>query len=526
MTSRQEMRNRKRRIIWNNDSADLSVTANYNTQGAEWGAGKPGYEHFPSRFESVDDFLGVRMKGKLEGTQVDSIFYLGYCSMPNWEFPTENTRLIGPDPLKHVVDYAHSNGMEFFYSLIMNDIHHAVHQGTFMWSKFRLENLHLLQGKVDRKWFEEEVLPWVRGETDKHPLTDALEAGRRLFVPYEGKRPGDFRTWVAYDWGRREVRDYVLGVVKEACRRYDLEGIEFDWGRTPPFFKTEHRANGPVMTDFMRQVRLWLDEWGRQRGRPVLLATRVPNSPTESLDLGLDVGMWLREGLIDILVAGLGSRPFSYPLGEWVRMGHEHGVPVYGCIENGLPGQAKKEVIRATAQRYWETGADGVYLYNHFYEKRVDVAMLGWPARAPQDTLYDIGDPARLRRLDKTYCVDTYAGLAGLPARLSTESGPSRTRLTFEIAEDPAEASHVILQVQWAADTDIRRVSLCLNGAPIASGRSFVQENESDDQNWYAHEATSLRKGVNTLEVTAQPSDAGADKLLLKQVRAAIRYAR
>jgi len=237
--------------------------------------------------------------------------------------------------------------------------------------------------------------------------------------------------------------------------------------------------------------------------------------------------MWLREGLIDILVAGFGSMPFSYPLDEWVRMGHEHGVPVYGCIENGLPGMAKKEIIRATAQRYWDAGVDGVYLYNHFYENRESILMPGWPLPVkPEDTLYDIGDPARLRRLDKTYCVDMYGGGVELPVRLSTESGPSTAMITFEIAEDPAEASHVTLQMHWATDVDMRRVSLCLNGAPVPGSRPFVQENESDDQGWYAHEATSLRKGVNTLEVTAQPSDTGADKLLLKQVRTAIRYAR
>lgn len=532
MTSRQEMRSRKRRIIWNNDGDDLCITANYNSPGIErevQGKRAPLYAHFPKHFETVDDFLRIRMKGKIEGTQVDTIFYQGYTSKPNWEFPSENTKALGPDPLRHVVDYAHSNNMEFFYSIRMNDIHHAVHQGTHYWAKFMVENLHLLQGKVDREWFDEQVIPWMRGETEKHPLTDAWEAGWKVFFPYEGSKPSNFRTWSAFDWGCREVRNYFLGVVKEACRRYDLDGIELDWSRTPPFFKMEHRANAPVMTDFMHQVRRWLDGWGQERGKPVLLANHVPDSPTESLNIGLDARRWLQEDLIDILIGGFGGRPFSCAIGEWAHMGHEYGVPVYGCIENGLPYQAKTNVIRATAQRYFEAGADGVAMYDHFYEVNSLPLLdpgIAWPHPSKPQVLYEIGDPAGLRRLDKTYCVDMYGGLVMLPVRLSTESGSSTARIRFEVAEDPTEASHVTLQIQWAADVDISRVSFCLNNSPVPSGRPFVQENERDDQSWYAHEVTSLRKGVNTLEVTAQPSDTGADKLLLKQARAAIRYAR
>ena len=156
MTSRAELRRRRRRIIWNNDGDDLRVPAN-------WKDDDTSYAHFRRRFTCVDDYLRQRMKGKLEGTQVDSIFTCGYTSVPNWEFPTENTAAIGPDPLVHAVEFAHTNGMEFLYSFRMNDIHLSAHRARWLWSGFRMENLHLLQGRPDPRWPESAAQRKVRG---------------------------------------------------------------------------------------------------------------------------------------------------------------------------------------------------------------------------------------------------------------------------------------------------------------------------------------------------------------------------
>lgn len=551
------LKNRKRRIIWNNDGDDLATTANYDAEGAEC-RDNPGYHRYPKCFKSVDEFLRLRMKGMIDGTQVDSIFYNGYGFVPNWEFPSENTKVLGPDPLTHAVKFAHDNGMEFFYSFRMNDIHLAVHQGLLYWSKFRMENLHLLQGNIDREWFERHVLPWARGLTKKHPLTDAYEVGRNVLYPYYvGAKPNTFRSWAAYDFAHSEVREYYLQLVQEACRRYDLDGIEFDWGRTPPFFKSGSRCHAPVMTDFMRRVRQWLNDWGRKRSRAVLFATRVPDFPAEALSLSLDVETWLRDGLIDMVIAGFGARPFSYPLADWVNLGHAHEVPVYGCIENGRPFSAKPEVIRATAQRYWDAGADGVYLYNHFYEyydpnrpKDPDWPNLDWPVppRA-EDTLHDIGDPKRLERLDKVYCVDDYGEPSQLPLLFTTQSGASTSRITLEIADDPKGASRLAVQTQWEAAVDVRRVdtvglgwldyeltqgeaavdinrvSWQLNGEPLSNGRPFVPKGE-EEPGWVEYETRTLKKGINTFEVTVHPTQnwKPTDGCLLKQVRVSICY--
>ena len=105
-----------RRVIYNDDGDDLDMPA--------YGGYLDPIEDMPNRLDSVDQFLGLRLKA-LAGTQVDSLYFCGYTNQPNWEFPQERIAALGPDALQHVVEFAHGHKMEFVYSIRMNDIHSA-----------------------------------------------------------------------------------------------------------------------------------------------------------------------------------------------------------------------------------------------------------------------------------------------------------------------------------------------------------------------------------------------------------------
>jgi len=54
------------------------------------------------------------------------------------------------------------------------------------------------------------------------------------------------------------VRKHYLDTLREACRRYDLDGIELDWLRSPVLFR--HReVDTAVMTAFVTEARAILD---------------------------------------------------------------------------------------------------------------------------------------------------------------------------------------------------------------------------------------------------------------------------
>jgi len=108
------------------------------------------------------------------------------------------------------------------------------------------------------------------------------------------------------------VRDYIFRILEEVCQRYDVDGIELDWMRHPKFFRPTTDGNPAtpeqveMMNDLVRRIRAMTERVAEQRGRPLLVATRVTLNVEHSLDLGLDLKTWLEEDLVDIVTVGGG----------------------------------------------------------------------------------------------------------------------------------------------------------------------------------------------------------------------------
>ena len=508
---------RRRRIIYNNDGGDLSKVA--------LDFPRPGW---PQQFESVEQFLSRRMEG-LRGTQVDSVSYCAFLDLANWEFPPDNIRALGPDPLKHVVDFCHANGMEFLYSMRMNDVHAAVYPGEKYWSRFKLEHLDLLQARLSPEAFDQDFLPWIQKKKPEHPFEDLLEywgytEGGRLIDQFRNSALGPLAfSWPAFDFAHAEVRKHYLGVIDEACRRYDLDGFELDWGRHPLVFRYgEERQNTPIMNDFIRQIQQRLQAYGKKRGRPILLATRVPDSPELSRSVGLDAETWMGEGWIDLLIAGFGSAPFTFPLEDWVRLGRQHDVPVYGGL-SWMHIFEKLEAIRGAAYRCWEAGVDGIYFFNLLRSTYYGC-------------LQEIGDPKILAQQDKLYRIDpnrkkvdymnssTWPGQ--LPLALTCQSGPARARLTLGIADRPESARKVTLQTGWERGVNAKRIRWKINGVPLSGGRELPTPVDGKEDRWTEFETESVRKGSNTFEVMVNPPLQGdpAEPAVLNQLRVNVSY--
>ncbi len=117
------------------------------------------------------------------------------------------------------------------------------------------------------------------------------------------------------------------------------------------------------MTSFLRRIRNHMDEIAAARSRPLLLSARVPGTLRLSAGIGLALESWLREDLVDMLIAGGDYTPFTLPVTDFIRAARPYGVPVCPCI-NAPPLLESSEdrfpeAVRAPATRWYSQGAGG-----------------------------------------------------------------------------------------------------------------------------------------------------------------------
>jgi len=481
---RRELAHRQRRIILNNDGCDAL--------------------YFPKdQAITPENFLALRTS-PLAGSQVDTVFY---CSISaGFSNFTHNTKVgnvlsrqvgdalnvagktnatqalidQGADALKLVVDWCHGNGTECFWSMRMNDTHDAAHRPDKPYPLFpplKLEHPEYLVGSLDN-------------------------------VPRYG-------PWSSVDYGRPEIRDLAYRFIEEVCQNYDVDGIELDFCRHLCYFKSvayggeASDAERDRMTDLVRRVHAMTEEVGRKRGRPILVAIRVPDSVDYCRAVGLDLERWLQEGLIDVLVGS-----FYFQLNPWeylVGLGHKYGVAAYaGFSESRTRGDAKPfrrnstESYRARAARAWQAGVDGIYLFNYFNPKG--------------GFLREIGDPETLRPLAKTYYATTRNrdpnsyladGKRFQTVPILTPENPWRVRkgepttVDLLVGDDLTAAKAagleptITLQLQIPA---AEQLSVRLNGTELAASRQAGPWME------FPVARGLVKPGANSVQLTAVPT--------------------
>lgn len=260
----------------------------------------------------------------------------------------------GNDPPLLVVREARRRGLDAFYSFRINDVHDA----------FLPEELPV---------FKVEHPEWLLGEQD-----------------YNGVR--SFAT--ALNFALPEVRDLKFRTIEELFARYDFDGLEIDFLRSPPYFAAGRETEqAPLLTEFLARVRSHLNRRGRERGRPIRLAVRVDESLAACRLDGFDVPAWVERGLVDLVV--LGSGVIDIEVEEFRHLAAPQNVPVYPCLY-GWPSKYNpipQPLAAGLARTYWRQGADGIYLFNWFPHARNNSERT---APFQRELLTRLGDPAAI----------------------------------------------------------------------------------------------------------------------------------
>ena len=290
---------RKRRLIYYDSASQQSH--GYLDRGVE--------TPFMSLLYDVTDeqsFLDVRTSLTFD-TQVDTyVWHIGNGCDPPYDIPK---KMLWPcfssyEQVRDVVIKAcHQQGIEIWASLRMNDLH----------SSFRSRTLE---------------------ETD-----DPLKAQHPEYLispPSVRDLPTELteqRLWVAFNYAHSGVRQHRLDFIEKTASEHDFDGYELDFNRMGISFPLgEEQQHAHLLTDLIRQIRERLNAIGERRGRPYTLAIHVMDSLETSLELGMEVERWSREGLVDVLLVGLGYMPSQVPIDQWVELAKRYRVQVYPTI--------------------------------------------------------------------------------------------------------------------------------------------------------------------------------------------------
>ena len=204
---------------------------------------------------------------------------------------------------------------------------------------------------------------------------------------------------------------------------YDVDGLQIDFARNPILLATGQQWNNRGhLTNFMRQLRSMLEEVASQRGRPLLLAVRIPENIVGCHFDGIDVETWIGENLVDLLVPGCGAAEIDIPAFQRLAAGTH--VKVYPSWDPIHPTEGYRipevEYWRGLYSKWWALGADGVHVFNL---GTVPAVPTGISARQPGSAfnstdayspiLREIGDPEVMRFKDKVFFVERRTGMHG-----------------------------------------------------------------------------------------------------------------
>ena len=488
---------RPRRVIFNDDAHDLAQ------DDADTPEGFLGHRIAPLAGTHVGTISWSVLCGQFDAPCYDSHVQPIYGDahggpMAYWPNVTRNVKALTRNhrcPLHLVTDFAHAHDMESFASIRMNDVHDS----------FLGPNA---------------LTVWKR----THP---------QYLVDTRGMLPECELYTSAQDFSHEPVRQRKLEIVEEISRRYDVDGFELDYIRHPVLFSRVMRGEPctkteiETITSMMRRIREITESAASKRGRPILIATRTPDTFALCLDHGMDIGAWLREDLVDILIAGGGYAPCSLPLAEWVEAGRAHGTPVYPCINlataAGVSGGAYLEGVRGLASNWYRAGADGLYFWNLGTPFEF---MTGPELIARRESQYacldEVGNPQQLIGKAKVYGVDRFCGGAHeyyrrcsspWPLPLCSKRGVLRTgvigRVPLSIGDDVAACPPVKAALEVTIDDGAWDKALLfrLNGEELGDGSAHAGPEQQERLLRYPVPPSLLNTGRNYVEVAARHVD-------------------
>ena len=259
----------------------------------------------------------------------------------------------GIDPLTLVCNHAHKRGFKFIPHLLLNMVHTP-------------------HGRVtDCR---------VADFTTDHP---EWQVGPEPDFP-EAKDDQPKRLSYAID----EVRENRIAVIKELLFDYDSDGIELNFYTYSPFIaRKEVEEHTSTLTNWLTEIRNLATEASKIQKREKRIFVRIGASLKGNLLMGHDIETWIKNELVDVLVAMPVKGDFGTDISDLqqiINLTKNSQTKVIAGIDSVSSEQTPK-VQRAAIANVYDAGAKGC-MYHRYYPE---------PNRYP----YSTEDTNRLRFL-------------------------------------------------------------------------------------------------------------------------------
>ncbi len=376
----------------------------------------------------------------------------------------------------------------------------------------RFHNLYLDLAEAGVDWLAETVTacrrrriaPWVSMRmNDTHGVEDEAshfncklfrDAANRLSGRAVDPRDKPNAHWVALNYARRPVRDFMMAQLREYLETYGFEGVELDWLRDPHILEPgASDADCRMMTAWVGEVRAYTEARARATGKPVPLGMRVPANLGYLRSRGLDVAAIVRAGSVDFLgFSNFWQTSWDVPYDELRReLGSD--VVFYGVVEdapNWVPGHAptlaanpppagrapyanvgvrymaaSAPMLHANAAGKLAMGVHGIEQFNFFCTDQPKIPGL----RADYPALRGIHSLAGLRGKPKHYCLSSPSGrlsmLWEIPEQIPVVID-AKNRHEFRLAMAAEGAGRKLaIQVVVEKTQTAPRIGISFNGA-------------------------------------------------------------
>jgi hypothetical protein len=293
------------------------------------------------------------------------------------------------------------------------------------------------------------------------------------------------------NYAKKEVRDYMLLMIRELVEDHDFEGLELDWLRCP--FCIDPPASPDsiaLMTRWTAEVRRLTQVKARQTGKPYPLGLRVPCRLGLVKAVGLDVQALAREGLIDFVgLSNFWQTSWDVPYDE-LRRELGDRVALYGVIEDApnrlfardpegkkqwLPARllsASSPLLLGNTAGKLALGVDGIETFNFFCTDEGPHTTDPHKRRARYPALRDLDRLDKLRGQPKQYALASMHGLYQFPLFELAEQVPvvlePEWKKAFRLsmcAEPPDAGLVLVVQVVVETTTPAPEVGVSFNGS-------------------------------------------------------------